>query len=98
MPCLLLASKLCVRLTVQRVACGKAVVALSLSECSGCVDCAGRKALKILRARVFDDHRRRLEEEHNAARQEKAGSGDRSEKACFCARCIRVALWCVSDL
>jgi len=36
--------------------------------------------MKILRARVFDDHRRKIEEEHNAARQEKAGSGDRSEK------------------
>ena len=38
------------------------------------------KALNILRARMYDEERRRLEAEHGAARRTQVGSGDRSEK------------------
>ncbi|MGE0211109.1 MAG: peptide chain release factor 1 [Parvibaculaceae bacterium] len=38
------------------------------------------KALKILRARLFERERQRLEEERSAARRGQIGSGDRSER------------------
>lgn len=38
------------------------------------------KALRLIRARVFEEMRRRKEEERSATRQSKIGRGDRSEK------------------
>ncbi len=38
------------------------------------------KAMKVLRARLFDLERRRLQEERAAARRSQVGSGDRSER------------------
>lgn len=38
------------------------------------------KAMKVLRARLYDAERRRREEERAAARKSQVGTGDRSEK------------------
>lgn len=38
------------------------------------------KALKILRSRLYDAERRRLEQERAASRKFQVGSGDRSER------------------